>query len=629
MHILGINNAQYNVGFNRKLNRKELEVYTKTVNQSLKLLDKELGIIIHNPSFPATKKENTGIGSIVSKTSIDKFVPMLKSHGFSSIQQEPDNLRGIMDISPYSPLTPSKNILMIPLEKLKTTEYGNILSANSFYKILEKNNPRHTQNINYKNVIANYDLALNEAYTNYKDKSKNINELSNKQKSVIEGLNKEFDKFKNEKSEQEIPYAIYEILARKNGNDNWRKWNNQDKNLFNTKVAKNEYLDSLKEKHKDDIEFYLFKQMLAEREIEKTKNLYKEKGIKIIGDSPIAFTMAEEWQHQDLFLDKLAIGCPPDFYSKDGQRWEFAVLNPEKMFNSDGTLGDAGKLLQKRYERLFESSTGGARIDHIIGLVDPFVYSRYENNMNWENSGRLYSSHNHPILGKYAKSNIDDYASVMEKIVIPAAEKFGLTKNDIICEDLGYVTQPVRDVMNKLNLSGINLTEFDTTGVDTPAKNVLMLGSHDNPSFIEFTNSLFNGAMDRFNWKTHVLASDTVKYNENVDLYREELRSDKKKYMSASFAELFASPAKRIQIFFTDFFGIGKTYNRPGAKEDCWSLRLSDDYEKTYHNNLKNGLGLNLPEVLSRAIKHKGEEFAKANEKLLEKLDNFANILKE
>ena len=75
--------------------------------------------------------------------------------------------------------------------------------------------------------------------------------------------------------------------------------------------------------------------------------------------------------------------------SADGQRWGFAVIDPETIFNEDGSLGEGGKLMQKRYEKMFQSSSGGARIDHIIGLIDPFVYSTKENKMTPENSGRL------------------------------------------------------------------------------------------------------------------------------------------------------------------------------------------------------------------------------------------------
>ena len=50
---------------------------------------------------------------------------------------------------------------------------------------------------------------------------------------------------------------------------------------------------------------------------------------------------------------------------------------------------------------------------------------------------------------------------------------------------------------------------------------------------------------------------------------------------------LFTSKAKKVQIFFTDFFGIGKTYNVPGSKNDCWTLRLTPDYENFYYENLQ------------------------------------------
>ena len=84
-----------------------------------------------------------------------------------------------------------------------------------------------------------------------------------------------------------------------------------------------------------------------------------------------------------------------------------------------------------------------------------------------------------------------------------------------------------------------------------------------------------------------------------------------------------------MQIFFTDFFGIGKTYNVPGTKKDCWTLRLTPDYEDLYYKNLAKGLGVNLPETLATAIRQKGEDFSKENQKLLRKLDFFTMLLKK
>ena len=107
------------------------------------------------------------------------------------------------------------------------------------------------------------------------------------------------------------------------------------------------------------------------------------------------------------------------------------------------------------------------------------------------------------------------------------------------------------------------------------------------------------------------------------------MRKSKKEFMKASFVELFTSPAQRVQVFFTDFFGIGKTYNKPGQTQDCWTLRMPDDIESEYEKNLRKGKGFNLPEIIAQAIRHQGKDVAKENKQLLKDLDKYAEILKE
>ena len=621
------------VTFGRKLSANEMKIYNATVNEGLNVLNKEIGLIIHNSSAPALKGENTGIGSLLSKATESFFAPFLKNHGFKKIQQEPDNTREGCTPSPYSPLTQAKNILMIPIEKLATNEYANILSKETLDKIYASSN--NEEFVNFGNVKENYDKALREAYENYKEKLIKPYKLSYAEQDTISALESDIKKFKIKNSEDEEKYAIYEILSKKYGDERWEMWDEVDRNLYNAKTTKDQLRAKKREneimmEHRDDVDFHMFKQAIVNKEIAKAKENNKKLGISVIGDSPVAFTKADVWMNQDIFLKDVALGCRPDAFSPNGQRWNFPVLDPDKIFNPDKTLGEGGKVLRNRYEKMFESSNGGVRIDHIIGLIDPFVYSTKENFMTPENSGRLYSSPNHPMFAKYAKCDVKDFAAILEKIVIPAAEKFGLTKNDIICEDLGEVTEPVAKVMDRLKLSGLSVTEFDYRGKESGANKVIMLGSHDNPSFIEFTDGLFNnGDRARFDKKTEYLAQDTIPAGQNFDSYRYEIRTNKKKFMAASFAELFTSPAKRIQFFFTDFFGIGKTYNKPGTTEGCWSLRLSSDFENQYYENLKNETAVNLPETIATAIRHKGKTFVDANKSLLEKLDNFAKILKQ
>ncbi len=619
--------------FTRKPNSGEMQVYTRSVNKGLDLLGKQVDIILHNASAPAVKSENTGIGSLFSRTSITKLFPFLKNHGITGIQQEPNGLRKVLDNSPYAPESNAKNIFMIPLEKLTTEEYGNILSKKTFEAIVN-GNPNDEQ-VNYPYVRKMYDVALREAYNNGKD-------------------SKEFAEFKAAREQDYEQSAIYRVLSKINGLDNsfWgsegsysetdyhatspimeeKDWNEVDKNLYLNRDSQESQarIAELKEKYKDDYDYFLFQQMILEKENEKTNKISEEMGIKIIGDSPVAPTDVETWVNKNLFLKGKAIGCPPDHFSRNGQRWGFKYYDPEKIFNEDGSLGEAGEILKKKYEEYFASFPGGIRIDHIIGLIDPFIYTVDSDVMTPENSGRIYS-----IPGKYQKHSDEEFANMLTKIIIPAAEKYGLKKSSIICEDLGDRTAPVRNVMQNLNLSGIAVTQYGYRGSKTPEKDVIMLGSHDNCSFLEYVENLFNfnnnhDKTSRFMKRTQYIAEDTVSKDasgEQQGSYLHELRTNKKSFLFASFVELFTSPARRVQIFFSDLFGIGKTYNIPGTTQGNWSLRLGENFEEDYYKKASEGTAPNIPGVIAAALRHRGLD--KGNEQLMQDLDNSARIISE
>ncbi len=626
--LVNLNQRVSTPQFCRKPNGSEMQRYTKSVSKGLKVLNKDLGIIVHNSTVPSLPKQNLGIGSLLSKSAELAFIPFLAANAYSSIQQEPDNIRASYTPSPYSPIATSKNIYMIPLERLVTEEYGNLISQEDIQKVISDNSKRKEPNkVDYSKVEANYDRVLFNAYESLVNETDEHMQLGLDRDTRLKHLEliSEFNDYKFENGEELTPKAIYELLAKRNKTEDWREWKEEERNLYTS--PDKEPLEKFIKRNSSGIDFYMFKQWLAEREISKANSRNEKLGIKVIGDSPVAFTAVEEWMHQDLFMKGWALGCPPDYFSKDGQRWGFAVLKPETIFNPDGSLGKGGELMRERYEKMFESSPGGARIDHIIGLIDPFVYSTNEPHMNEYNSGRLYSSPNHPVLGKYAKNTEKEYAAILEKIVFPAAEKYGLTKEDIICEDLGSLTQPVKNIMNNLGLTGLAVTQFDYRGKNTPAKNVIMPGSHDNESYIEYTDKIFNN-QNHLNKKTSYLAEDTSVPREDVGHYKKEISTDKAKFMSASFAELFTSPAKKIQMFFTTFFGIGKTYNLPGTTKDCWALRIPENYEDLYWNNVKKGTAPNLPEAIARAIRQRGDEFANKHQNLLATLDEFTQILK-
>ena len=205
MRISAVNNQNPNFMMAKPAN---MRAYTKTVEEGLKVLDKNMGFIIHNSSVPAKKAINTGIGSLLSVSAAISLIPFLKEHGFSTIQQDPDNLRS-NDPSPYAPLTPDKNIYMIPLERLASQAYDNILSARTLKAISTRANLVEADRVNYNNVSIEYDHALWEAFTNFKTKS-----ASKNRNKTIEELSLDFEIYKDTHFEEFEPHAIYEILAK-------------------------------------------------------------------------------------------------------------------------------------------------------------------------------------------------------------------------------------------------------------------------------------------------------------------------------------------------------------------------------------------------------------------------------
>ena len=237
--------------FGRKPNAKEMQVYTSSLNQGLELLGKQVDIILHNASAPSVKAENVGIGSLFSKTSVKKLFPFLKEHGISGVQQEPNGLRKAKDNSPYAPESSAKNILMIPLEKLASKEYGNILSKETFEKIVA-NNP-DKKNVDYDYVRSAYDIALKEAFNNAKE-------------------SKEFLDFKAQKEAKYEQSAIFHILSTVNDG---KKWSALDLGLYSTADKKKAAarIAEIKTQYKNDYDFFIFNQMILEKENEKSNKL--------------------------------------------------------------------------------------------------------------------------------------------------------------------------------------------------------------------------------------------------------------------------------------------------------------------------------------------------------------------
>lgn len=613
-----------------------------TIQEALKALGKKnLALIMHSNSFPSLEDEDTGIGSANSfggKKVID-FVSGI----FNAIQLGPAGKTKCCESSPYTSTIFSNNPLFVDLKQLTNDEWENILSIETFNEIVENNPNRDKGKTAYAYIYKAQESALKEAYENFKKLKSN-------------GLNKKFETYKRENSFWLDKDALYEALSVEHDNDYWPIWQSEtDKNLFNPKSIEEKMefgkrINEIEKKYADEINFYAFCQFIAHCQIEATKEYALSKGIKMIADRQVAFSDRDCWAYQSLFLEGWLLGCPPDYFSADGQAWGFPVMDPDKLFRDDGSLDEGGILMKALFKKMFKENPGGVRIDHIVGLIDPWVYKKGHKPKIEEGAGRLYSSPEHHELHKYAIPKVEDlnlgveadkeqrvhklsdkqiklYGRLIEKIVIAAAEEEGLDKDAIVCEDLGTLTNPVAAVMKKYDLQGMKLTQFVVSEMyEHPYryKNIekrtwAMVGTHDNQPVSMWADSLINSHEGYLHARN--LVEDLFSYEENKDDIIVELTNDADFLAQVKLVELFACEAENIQIFFPDYFGIKDVYNRPGTSGDKnWSLRLPNNFEKVFCGNLESGKALDLATILQFAIKARGEKFANKHKGLIEKL---------
>lgn len=610
---------------------------TQDIRKALDVLgDKKLELILHNASAPSKAAKDVGIGSLYSESSRELLIPFLEKYGFSGIQVDPEGMRPEHDASPYVSNSFVYNPLIIDLEDLTRPENGAIVDKNVYKSIVRLNPARNSEYGDYKHARDSFDLGLTNAWKNFKAKSANLDSISDPvEKDAVAALANEYADYSRENGQMLEPYAIYSILSERFNNDYYKNWPQEFQNLYNPR--NDALINSIKAEHQDDIDKFIFVDMLAKNARENGIETFEDAGIKTEGDNPVAFSNQEVWAHPGAFLKDYKMGCPPDNDNPDGQAWGFAVLNPAKLFNHDGSLGESGQLLYDKCEKLAQDNQGGIRIDHIVGLIDPYVY---KNSPVDGTAGRLFSSPHNPDLRQFAipVNNHDSakkFGAILEKIVLPACVDAGLTKDDIICENLGAIPDHARAAFERLGLGGMIVTQYHN-GMSARPTDTIMLGSHDTLPFVSYVDNLYGRhGQDPFNHALWPAVENslprTATHDEKqaefdkyrFDMNRHQPEVNKAAFKQKKFTELFTSPAQRVQIFWTDLLGMEQRYNTPGTSTSKnWSLRLSSDFEKQFDPSM-------LIQALSDALKAQDEKTVKANQDLINSLDANAQAARE
>ena len=276
-------------------------------------------------------------------------------------------------------------------------------------------------------------------------------------------------------------------------------------------------------------------------------NYARKKGIKIIGDMPIyvAHDSVDVWAAPEQFLldekymPTVVAGCPPDGFSPDGQLWGNPIYNWPLMESQNfswwmARVSGAFRL----YDIL--------RIDHFRG------FAGYYNVPYGETTARNGKWNSAPGIALFR---------TLRK-TYPKAK--------IIAEDLGFITEDVRELLDGAGFPGMKMLHFafyDEDSENLPrmytSKNcVVYSASHDSDCTYTWQKDLADDARKRFNRECPRNPSQHRTY----DLIEFAMRSC----------------ANLAMVPLQDYLNLSNEEGRmniPATAEGNWSWRVSPRYD--------------------------------------------------
>ena len=472
-------------------------------------LKRSSGVLLHITSLPA----NEGIGTL-GKPAFE-FVNWLKAAGQKYWQVLPIHPTGYAD-SPYqSPSAFAGNPLLIDLWEL--VELGLLVPDD----IKGREYGEDPSTVDYEKVIAQKKELLHKAFFSFKE---DVSYLA----------------FIQEQSWWLEDYALFMAIKQHNELRSWMTW---DKEL---RFRKPEVLAAFKEEHIEDIKFHRFVQYMFFTQWNKLKAYANKNGISIIGDIPIyaAMDSADVWVNPKLFTIDISLrptlvaGVPPDYFSPTGQLWG----NPLYRWDYHRETGYSWWISRLHY--VFQMYDV-VRIDHFRGFDEYFSIPHGAENA---------------IGGHWEKGpGIDLFRKVEQ----------ALGWKQVIAEDLGYVTDSVREMVRESGFPGMKVLEFAFDSRDSgcandylphnyPVNSVAYTGTHDNETIVGWWSSITK--------EEQKLARDYMcdQYTPESELYKSLI------------SLIMRSSAKLCVVPMQDYLGLGNNcrMNTPSTVGKNWKWRI-------------------------------------------------------
>ena len=267
-------------------------------------------------------------------------------------------------------------------------------------------------------------------------------------------------------------YALFMAVKAAQGQAGLADWPNE------LRCREPEVIAAAKAELAGSIDYYKAVQFFFYTQWSALKSYANAKGIRLVGDIPIYVSpdSSDLWTHPELFqtdgtmhLTQVA-GCPPDAFAADGQLWG----NPLYDWPVHKATGFAWwKQRMKHATSIYDV----VRIDHFRGFDEYFSIP--------------YGSET-AAEGHWEKGPGIELFRAVEQ---------ALGKREIIAEDLGYMSDTVRQLVRDSGFPGMKVLEFAFDSRDTgsasdylphnyPVNSVAYTGTHDNETLVSWYQTI-------------------------------------------------------------------------------------------------------------------------------------------
>ena len=347
-------------------------------------------------------------------------------------------------------------------------------------------------------------------------------------------------------------YALYMALKTANSMKSWTEWPREYRLRDAAALAK------FAAEQEEEIGFWKFLQYEFATQWKKVKDYANAKGVKILGDIPIYVSAdsVDAWVGGELFeLDAQGgfarvAGCPPDYFSADGQLWG----NP-------------------LYNWPYHKQTGYAwwirRVRHALGIYDLL---RIDHFRGFDTYWAIPAGSSTACTGKWEIGPRMDLFHALEA---------ALGKLPIIAEDLGELFPSVRELLADSTFPGMKVLQFAFGGGDNEylphnhVKNsVVYPGTHDNTTLTDWWVNAAP-AKEKANAAAYLHLTPCKPTAKEVAAVRTDAAR------IALLRAALGSVADRAIIPMADWLGLGAQahLNTPGKLGGNWAWRAAEGFD--------------------------------------------------